>query len=100
LAYGEHAGAFPGEYAWIELDQQPGTDYLVVLYAKEGLDMEGIRKRFAQEGGPFPERVAKAVGSNYIPGNQARYEPGEMRFSAQSTNPKAVFGLLLAIDHR
>lgn len=100
LDYSENVVAFPGEYSWIQLDQRPGTDYLVVLYAKEALDIDGIRNRFSQVKGTFPERVAKAVGVNYIPDYQARYEPLEMRFTAQSANPKAVFGLLLAIDHR
>ncbi|MDR2518523.1 MAG: hypothetical protein LBD13_03805 [Spirochaetaceae bacterium] len=72
----------------------------MVLYAKEAVDLDAIRSRFARAGGAFPERVAKAVGADYIPADQARYEPDSMRFSAQSPNPKAVSGLLLAIDHR
>jgi hypothetical protein len=100
LDYSENVVAFPGEFSWIQLDQRPGTDYLVVLYAKEALDIDTIRNRFSQAKGTFPERVAKAVGVHYIPDHQTRYEPLEMRFTAQSANPKAVFGLLLAIDHR
>jgi hypothetical protein len=100
LDYSENVVAFPGEFSWIQLDQRPGTDYLVVLYAKEALDIDTIRNRFSQATGTFPERVAKAVGAHYIPDHQTRYEPLEMRFTAQSANPKAVFGLLLAIDHR
>jgi hypothetical protein len=100
LDYSENTVAFPGESLWIQLDQRTGTDYLVVLYSKEALDIDAIRNRFSRERGTFPQRVANAVGSNYIPAHQARYETSEMRFSAQSGNPKAVFGLLLAIDHR
>jgi hypothetical protein len=40
------------------------------------------------------------VGPEFIPYNNAKYEAGVMEFSAQSPDPKAVFGLLLAIDHR
>ncbi|GHU21777.1 hypothetical protein FACS1894172_19580 [Spirochaetia bacterium] len=100
LDYSENTIAFPGEYKWIQLDNQPGTDYLVVLYSKEALNIDAIRTRFTREGGTFPERVAKAVGSNFIPYNQAIYNPAELRFSATSTNTKAIFGLLLAIGHR
>lgn len=100
LDYKENIVAFPGETLWIRLDQNAGTDYLVVLYAKEALDIDNIRQKFAQADGTFPERVAKAVGDNYIPANKAKYEQSEIRFSASSPNPKAVFGLLLAIDHR
>jgi len=100
LDYSENIVPLPGEYSWIRLDQNVGTDYLVVLYAKEALDIDGIRGRFAEASGSFPERVTRAVGLNYIPTNRAKYEASEIRFTASSPNPKAVFGLLLAIDHR
>jgi hypothetical protein len=100
LDYAENAVAFPGEYSWIQLDNRPGTDYLVVLYAKQELDIDAIRARFSRERGAFAERVARAVGADYIPSANARYEANRMRFIAQSFNSKAVFGLLLAIDHR
>jgi hypothetical protein len=100
LDYAENAIAFPGEYSWIQLDNMPGTDYLVVLYAKQALDIDAIRARFSRERGAFAERVARAVGPDYIPYANARYEANTMRFTAQSSNTKAVFGLLLAIKHQ
>ncbi|GBU26784.1 cysteine protease [Treponema sp. R8-4-B8] len=100
LDYSENAIAIPGESLWIFLDQKTGTDYLVVLYSKEALDIDVITERFSKEKGSFHQRVAAAVGLNYIPAHNARYETNEMRFSAMSGNPKAVFGLLLAINHK
>ncbi|WP_461255660.1 C1 family peptidase [Treponema sp. R80B11-R83G3] len=100
LNYKGNAVAFPDEYTWIKLDERVGTDYLVVLYAKEALDINNIRRRFERASGTFPARVVTAVGSNFIPVKEAQYASGEMRFSAKSKNPKAVFVLLLAIDHR
>jgi hypothetical protein len=100
LDYQENLVAFPGEYTWVQMDNTVGTDYLVVLYAKQELDLDAIRTRFAQSRGNFPDRVAQAVGPDYIPPQQAKYEASAMKFSAVSTNPKAVFGLLLAINHR
>ena len=100
LDYTDSTIAWPGEHDWIRLDNTIGTDYLVVLYSKESLDINAIERRFANERGAFPERVSRAVGSNFIPYGDVQYDPDSMKFSAQSTNPKAVFGLLLAIDHR
>jgi hypothetical protein len=100
LDYSENTVAIPGETLWIQLDQRTGTDYLVVLYSKEPLDLNAIRNQFSAAKGTFPQRVAAAVGPDYMPAHQARYEAGGMRFSARSGNPKAVFALLLAIDHR
>ncbi|GHU26533.1 hypothetical protein FACS1894164_17750 [Spirochaetia bacterium] len=100
LDYSKNLIAFPGEYNWIKLDNQPGTDYLVVLYSKRELNIDAIRNNFSRARGSFPERVASAVGYNFIPYNQASYSSTELRFSARSSNPNAVFGLLLAINHR
>lgn len=100
LDYSENIIAFPGEYTWIQLDERIGTDYLVVLFAKEALDIDNIRRRFESTSGSFPTRVSSAVGSNLIPISGASFETNEIQFSAQSANPKAIFGLLLAIEHR
>ena len=100
LDYSDSTIAWPGEYDWIRLNNVTGTDYLVVLFSKEQLDISAIERRFASEKGTFSERVARAVGSNYIPYKDVQYNAGAMEFSAKSINLKAVFGLLLAIDHR
>jgi len=99
LDYSDSTIAWPGEFLWIRMDDTVGTDYLIVLYSKEELDIAAIERRFAIERGSFPERVARAVGPDFIPYNEVLYGPAKMEFSAISTNPKAVFGLLLAIEH-
>jgi hypothetical protein len=100
LDYTDSTIAWPGEDDWIRLNNVVGTDYLVVLFAKEALDIDAVQRRFAGERGTFPQRVARAVGPNFIPYGEARYNANTMGFSAVSNNPKAVFGLLLAIEHR
>ena len=99
MDYSDSTIVWPGEYDWIRLDNTAGTDYLVVLYSKEALDIGAIERRFAAERGAFPERVARAVGTNFISYSEVQYNNDTMEFSAFSTNPRAVFGLLLAIDH-
>ncbi|MDR1220461.1 MAG: C1 family peptidase [Treponema sp.] len=99
LDYRENAVAFPGEYAWIELDNVTGTDYLVVLFAKRELDIDAVRAKFEQAQGSFPARVARAVGPDYIPAANVRYDTGRLAFSAVMPNNQAVLGLLLSIEH-
>jgi len=100
LDYSENVVALPGESWWMRLNEITGTDYLVVLYSKEALDIDAIRTRFSSAKGTFPERVANAVGSNYMSALQIKFEQTKMQFTAKSGNSKAVFGLLLAIDHK
>ena len=100
MDYIDSTVAWPGEFTWIRLNETVGTDYLVVLFSKEELDIDAIQRRFASERGAFPDRVARAVGQNFIPYNTVEYNASSMSFSASSNNPRAVFALLLAIDHR
>ncbi|MDR2661430.1 MAG: C1 family peptidase [Treponema sp.] len=104
LDYSRNTVAFPGERPgeidWIELDDIPGSDYLVVLYSKQPLNIEEIRRRFENERGTFQQRTARAVGPDFISPANAGYEKETMSFSARSLNGSAVFGLLLEIEHR
>jgi hypothetical protein len=99
LDYRENAVAFPGEYAWIELDNVTGTDYLMVLFAKQELDIDAVRARFEQAQGSFPAQVARAVGPDYIPPVNVRYDTGQLAFSAVMPNNRAVLDFLLSIEH-
>ncbi|MCL2231135.1 MAG: C1 family peptidase, partial [Treponema sp.] len=92
--------AWPGEREWIQMDETVGTDYLIVLFSKEALDINAIQRRFANERGAFVQRVSRAVGQNFIPYNNVQYNNNKIEFSAETHNPRSVFGLLLAIDHR
>jgi hypothetical protein len=100
LDYTDSTVAWPGEREAMEIASTAGTHYLVVLYSKQALDIEAIERRFAAERGTFPERVARAVGTNFIPYRNVQYNSSSIEFSAESTNPRAVFALLLAIDHQ
>jgi len=100
MDYSESTVAWPGEFDWIRLNDVAGTDYLVVLYSKQALDIQAIERRFAGEKGTLPQRAARAVGPDFIPYGNVEYKNDAMEFSAQSSNPKAVFGLLLVIDHQ
>jgi hypothetical protein len=104
LDYRENTFAFPpdrpGEIDWMFLDGPTGTEYLVVLFSKQPLDIDAIGNRFMKAKGNFAQRVEQAVGSNYIHPRTAKYEKGRMAYTAQSSNANAVFGLLLAIEHK
>jgi len=51
------------------LNDVTGTDYLVVLFSKQPLDIDAIKERFVNEKGTLPQKVAKATGADFIPGN-------------------------------
>jgi hypothetical protein len=99
LDYIDSTVAWPGEHTGMILEGNADTHYLVVLYSKQTLDINAIEQRFSVASGTFTERVARAVGSNFIPYSNVQYNNNKIEFSAVSTDPKSVFGLLLAINH-
>jgi hypothetical protein len=104
LDYRQNTFAFPpdrpGEIDWMELYGTPGAEYLVVLFSKQPLDIDAIGRRFMGARGNFAARVESAVGANFIRPQLASYQRDSIAYTAQSSNQNAVFGLLLAIDHR
>jgi len=100
LDYSQNMVAWPGENDWIQMDDVKGTDYLVVLYSKQEQDIDSIMARFATAAGTFPQRVASAVGSDYISHSNIKYVKSNIRFNCSMLNKQAVMGLLLAIDHK
>ena len=99
LDYSENVLAWPGENDWIKMDDTVGTDYLVVLFSKQELDIDAIRARFTENQGSFPGRVAGAVGPNYVSLSSIQYETSSIEFTAAMENKYSVVGLLLAIEH-
>ena len=46
LDYSSNTIALPSENTWIEFDSVPGTDYMVVLYSLDELDLDGIMSSY------------------------------------------------------
>jgi C1A family cysteine protease len=98
INYRDSTKALPSEKDSMQIFGDAGTEYLVVLFSNNPLDIDAIEKRFVSEKGTFPERVARAVGNNFI--SNVKFDNNKIQFSETTTNPNAVLGLLLAIDHK
>jgi hypothetical protein len=77
---------------------EPGTEYLVVLYAKQPLDIRTIMHRFENARGAAHERLARALGKNLL--RRAEYGETDAVLNAETGNNRSVAALVLAIDHR
>jgi hypothetical protein len=100
LNYSDSAVALPGEDKILVLDAVPGMEYLVVLYAKQALDMRAIMRGFVNADGTASERLAAAVGANLLTAGAVSYSENEAAFTAESNDGRAVSALILAIDHQ
>jgi C1A family cysteine protease len=98
LNYHDSVVMLPGNDKSLELDDEAGTEYLVVLYAKRTLDIRAIMRRFEESSGGLTERLAGALGRNLLTG--ADYSEKDAVFSAETDRSKAVAALVLALHHR
>ncbi|MDR1971232.1 MAG: C1 family peptidase [Treponema sp.] len=96
LNYRDSTVSLPGENRSLVLDDSPGMEYLVILYAKQALDMRGVMRRFEAARGNVQERLAAAVGSYLLPVGRA----GGASFALETADSRSVASLVLAIDHR
>jgi hypothetical protein len=100
LNYPGSAVALPGEDKTLVLDADPGLEYLVLLYAKQALDMRALMRRFENAKGTTPhEKLAAALGENLLAAGALSYREGEAAFSVEAGDGKAVAALVLAINH-
>jgi hypothetical protein len=100
LNYSDSAVALPGEDKTLVLDNVPGMEYLVVLYAKQSLNILDIMRRFEKAEGTVNARLSAVIGENLLSVNTAADTGREAAFTAESSDAKTVAALVVAIDHR
>jgi hypothetical protein len=98
LNYHDSAVALPGGEKTLVLDSEPGMEHLVVLYAKQALDIRTLMRRFEEARGTVNERLAEAVGKDLL--RTVSYDEEEAAFTGETADSKAVAALVVAIDHR
>lgn len=99
LTYSQNDVALPDENHYIKMDNTKGKDYICVLYSKNALNMDDIRRRIEASTGTFQQRVQKVMGSKMVDFNNVNYsERGKIGFSAISKG-KSVVALILEMRH-
>ena len=103
---------FSPVHVYKNISDNEGKNGAVISEALEFMKNKGIAKRQPDEVTTKFEdiplflfntvrvRVMKAVRSNLIAYSLGDYQNDKIAFSAQSTDPKAAFALLLAIEHK
>jgi hypothetical protein len=98
LSYSDNTVALPGNDKALMLDSEPGQEHLIVLYAKQALDIRAVMRRFENSRGGLEERLAVAVGKDLLA--PADYSGTEAAFTGEAGDSRAVIVLGLTIDHR
>ena len=85
--------AFPSDTKVIKLHDNVGRDYLLILYSKTPLSMDGLLAKMNQASGGLSDKIAAALGDELIDKDLIRYNPTEVGFQVnvkQSTRNLTV----------
>ena len=92
--------AFPADDKVIRMDDQPGTDYLLVLFSQQPLDIDAVRFQMATQDGGLLTKAQQVLGKALVPANQVQYKSGAIGFSVQAGAAGQVVPLLVEISHQ
>jgi hypothetical protein len=77
--------AFPSDTKIIKMDENKGTDYLLILYSKSPLDMNGMLTSMNKTKGGLSAKIMAALGDKLIAKDKIRYDPAKVGFQVNVT---------------
>lgn len=91
--------AFPSERKVVRMDNQPGTDYLLMLYSDEPLDAKALAESIEANEGTLSVKVNKALGRRLIQQEHIQYDNDGIGFAIQQQTAGHVVPLMVEIVH-
>ena len=110
LDYTENTVAYPSEKESMQLDDVKGTDYLVVLYSLEELNLDDIMLEFEKQAKKYTDSdshvyniVVNAIGkNNVVPLEDVSFSKNKIDFSCTTLPPEKnmVLPVVIKISHK
>jgi hypothetical protein len=72
--------AFPSDTKIIKMDENKGTDYLLILYSKEQLDVNNMLIEMNKSAGGLSSKIMAALGNKLIAKDKIKYDPTNVGF--------------------
>ena len=90
--------AFPSDNKVIKLDENKGSDYLLILFSNEKLNAGEIASGMNALSGGLSGKIRKVLGGNLIDKSQVQYESARAGFKYEGTLP-GIVPLMIEISH-
>lgn len=91
--------AFPSEKKVIRMDNNPGTDYLLILFSQQKLDEKELLDKMKKTEGGLTSKIAAALGENLIDKSMIEYASGTPGFKVKEGAKGYVVPLMVEITH-
>jgi C1A family cysteine protease len=98
LNYAQNSVAIPDEDHYIQTDNTVGKDYLCVIYSKNPLDIEKIKKKVENGSGSFYARVKLALSEKLVDPSNITFGQANISFDVKNST-KSVAALIIETDH-
>ncbi|HVS90695.1 MAG TPA: C1 family peptidase [Mucilaginibacter sp.] len=99
LDYKKNDVALPDEDHYIQFDNQPGTDFLCVLYSKTELDINDLMNKVSAGAGTFNERIYHALADKIVDPKNINFSSDHIGFQGAS-NDKDIVALMVELEHK
>ena len=90
--------ALPGENYYIELNDQPGNNYLVILYSKEEIQLNNLLNKMQKLSGKVNDRLNSALGNSIVDNDNIDWSQNEIVFSGNGEG-KTLLPIFVEIRH-
>lgn len=91
--------AFPSETKVVKMDQNPGTDYLLILYSQQRLNADEILTTMNGLQGGLTQKIRKALGDKLILPADINYHSNDIGFDLKANYKGTVVPLMAEITH-
>ncbi|QHV96096.1 C1 family peptidase [Spirosoma endbachense] len=94
--------AYPSENSSIVMEKHKGNkaDYLLILFAKRPLNMDGFIKTLDRKKGPLDKRVADVLGDQLVKQDQIRYRDNQVGFEVKPGVTGNVVPLIIELQYK
>lgn len=91
--------AFPSETKVIRMDEQAGSDYLLLLFSARPIDTKELLAKLKAGAGTLSTRVTAALGERLIARERVRYAASEIGFALSKPPAGDVVPLMVELRH-
>jgi hypothetical protein len=91
--------AFPSEKKVVKMDDNKGTDYMLILYSTEKLDSKVIAEKMSATTGGLSRKIKVALGDKLIDKNDVKYSDAQIGFEFTSKKRGGVVPLMVELSH-
>jgi len=91
--------AFPSESKVVKMDDNPGTDYLLILYSKEPLNAADMLAKMNASKGALSSKIKAALGDKLILPSDITYQAATIGFDVKPSHKGTVVPLMVEITH-